>query len=291
MKNTQRVFWKGRARKKKSLAAWLLILLVFTFLGVLIIGPIVSLVIGAFQTGLMPVLRSITSAAFLRALNLTVRISILVVVIQLLLGTMIAWMLVRHKFPGKSILNGLVDVPFAVSGVVVGYMLLLLFGRTSMLFPVLDRMELRIAFAPPGIFLATLFVCFPFMIREMVPVIENLDRQQEFAAATLGASGWTSFWRVIFPQLKSGLIYGVTLTLARTLGEFGAVLVVGGGIQGRTETATVFIFRLMEERRFIEAYSAALLLGIFSVVIVLISDWLKHSLEKKKMTVRPDQPK
>lgn len=283
MKKTQSVF-----REKKSLAAWLLIILVFTFLGVLILGPIVSLVMGAFQTGPMPVLQSITSASFLRSLNLTVRISILVVVIQLVLGTMIAWMLVRHKFPGKSILNGLVDVPFAVSGVVVGYMLLLLFGRTSMLFPLLDRMGLRIAFAPPGIFLATLFVCFPFMIREMVPVIENLDRQQEFAAATLGASGWTSFWRIIFPQLKSGLIYGVTLTLARTFGEFGAVLVVGGGIQGRTETATVFIFRSMEERRFIEAYSAALLLGVFSVLIVFIADWLRRDHEKKKLIVSLD---
>ena len=278
-------------RKKKSLAEWMLILLVVAFLGVLIIGPIISLILGAFDNGLMPVLRSITSAGFRRSLGLTLQISILVVVIQLLLGTMIAWMLVRHNFPGKSILNGFVDVPFAVSGVVVGYMLLLLFGRTSMLFPFLDRMGWRIAFAPPGIFLATLFVCFPFMIREMVPVIENLDRQQEYAAATLGASGWTRFWRVIFPQLRSGIIYGLTLTIARTFGEFGAVLVVGGGIQGRTETATVYIFRSMEERRFIEAYSAALLLGIFSVLIVLISDWLKSSLENKKSTAHLKNPK
>lgn len=286
MKKSQTVM-----RKKKSIANWLLILLVVAFLGVLIIGPIISLVIGAFDNGLMPVLRSITSASFLQSLNLTLQISILVVVIQLVLGTMIAWMLVRHEFPGKSILNGFVDVPFAVSGVVVGYMLLLLFGRTSILFPFIDRMGWRIAFAPPGIFLATLFVCFPFMVREMVPVIENLDRQQEYAAATLGASGWTRFWRVIFPQLRSGIIYGLTLTIARTFGEFGAVLVVGGGIQGRTETATVYIFRSMEERRFIEAYSAALLLGIFSVLIVLISDWLKSSLEKKKTTARLDKPK
>jgi len=286
MKKSQRVI-----RKKKSLANWLLILLVIAFLGVLIIGPIIALVIGAFDNGLMPVLRSITSAAFMQSLNLTLQISILVVIIQLVLGTMIAWMLVRHNFPGKTILNGFVDVPFAVSGVVVGYMLLLMFGRTSMLFPLLDRIGLRVAFAPPGIFLATLFVCFPFMVREMVPVIENLDRQQEYAAETLGASGWTRFWRVIFPQLRSGIIYGLTLTIARTFGEFGAVLVVGGGIQGRTETATVYIFRSMEERRFIEAYSAALLLGIFSVLIVLASDWLKRSLEKKKLTVSPNKAK
>jgi sulfate/thiosulfate transport system permease protein len=206
----------------------------------------------------------------------------------LLVGTMIAWMLVRHEFPGKGLLNGLIDIPFAISPVVVGYMLLLLFGRNSLIYPLLDRFNYRIVFATPGMFLATLFVCFPFMVREMVPVIQNLDRGQEYAAATLGASGWTSFWRIIFPQLKSGLIYGMTLTLARAIGEFGAVLVVGGGVQGRTETATLFIFRSMEERRYIEAYSAALLLGVFSVLIVFLADWLKHSHEKKRLVLSVD---
>jgi len=274
--------------KRKSLSAWILIFLMGIYLGVLILGPIIALAAGAFQNGLLPVVRSITSAVFSQALVLTIRIAILVVVIQLLLGTMIAWMLVRHEFPGKSILNGLIDVPFAISPVVVGYMLLLLFGRNSLLFPLLDRMDFRVAFAMPGIFLATLFVCFPFMIREMVPVIENLDLQQEYAAATLGASSWTRFWRVIFPQLKSGLIYGMTLTLARAVGEFGAVLVIGGGVQGRTETATLFIFRSMEERRYIEAYSAALLLGLFSVLIVFIADGLRRAHEKKKLIVSLD---
>jgi sulfate transport system permease protein len=197
-------------------------------------------------------------------------------------------MLVRHEFPGIGLLNGLIDVPFAISPVVVGYMLLLLFGRNSLIYPLLDRFDYRIVFATPGMFLATLFVSFPFMIREMVPVIQNLDRGQEYAAATLGASHWTSFWRIIFPQLKSGLIYGMTLTLARAIGEFGAVLVVGGGVQGRTETATLFIFRSMEERRYIEAYSAALLLGAFSVVIVFLADWLKHSHEKKRLVLSVD---
>lgn len=275
-------------QEKKGIGGWLLIILMTIYLGVLIIGPIFALATGAFQNGLMPVFRSITSAVFSQALVLTMQIALLVVVIQLLLGTMIAWMLVRHEFPGKSLLNGLIDVPFAISPVVVGYMLLLLFGRNSPLFPLLDRMNYRVAFATPGMFLATLFVSFPFMIREMVPVIQNLDLQQEYAAATLGASRWTSFWRVIFPQLKSGLIYGMTLTLARAIGEFGAVLVVGGGVQGRTETATLFIFRSMEERRYIEAYSAALLLGAFSVLIVFVADWLKRAQEKKKHEISLD---
>ncbi|MBW6467289.1 MAG: sulfate ABC transporter permease subunit [Brevefilum sp.] len=273
---------------KKGLGGWFLIVVMVIYLGILIVGPIIALMTGAFQNGLMPAVRSISSAVFSQALALTMQIAILVVIIQLLVGTMIAWMLIRHEFPGKGILNGLIDVPFAISPVVVGYMLLLLFGRNSLIYPVLDRFNYRIVFATPGMFLATLFVCFPFMIREMVPVIQNLDRGQEYAAATLGASRWTSFWRIIFPQLKSGLIYGMTLTLARAIGEFGAVLVVGGGVQGRTETATLFIFRSMEERRYIEAYSAALLLGAFSVLIVFVADWLKRSHEKKRLVLSVD---
>ncbi len=270
-------------QEKKSIGGWLLIILMIIYIGLLIVGPIIALAAGAFQQGFLPAVRSITTPVFSQALALTLQIAILVVVIQLLVGTMIAWMLVRHEFPGKSLLNGLIDIPFAISPVVVGYMLLLLFGRNSPIFPVLDRYNYRIAFAAPGIFLATLFVCFPFMIREMIPIIKNLDLEQEYAASTLGANRWTRFWRIIFPQLKSGLIYGMTLTLARAIGEFGAVLVIGGGVQGRTETATLFIFRSMEERRYVEAYSAALLLGAFSVLIVYFADWLKQAHEKKKM--------
>jgi sulfate transport system permease protein len=164
-------------------------------------------------------------------------------------------------------------------------MLLLLFGRNGVFYPLLQALDLQNAFALPGMFLATLFVSLPFMVREMLPVISNLDRQQEFAAATLGANQWTIFWQVIFPQLKSALIYGISLTLARALGEFGAVLVIGGGVQGRTETATLFIFRSIEERQNIEAYIASILLGAFSVLIVSLADRFKN-IHKKKQTIK-----
>jgi sulfate transport system permease protein len=171
-----------------------------------------------------------------------------------------------------------------VSPVVVGYMLLLLFGRNGFLYPLLKTWNINIAFAVPGMFLATLFVSLPFMIREMIPVVTNLDRQQELAAATLGANTWITFWRIIFPQLKSALIYGVSLTLARALGEFGAVLVIGGGVQGKTETTTLFIYRSIEERRNIEAYTASILLGAFSVLIVSLADRFKN-LQKNKQNM------
>jgi len=266
--------------QKKGLGAWGIILLVMLYTGVLIIAPILALILGAFSEGLAPALKTLGSSIFIDALWLSLKIALLVVAVQTLMGTIVAWIIVRHDFKGKAFLKSLIDVPFAMSPVVVGYMLLLLFGRNGFLAPIIEPLGIKVAFAPPGIFLATLFVSLPFMIKEMIPVIENLDRKQEYAAETLGASSWTIFWRVIFPQLRTALIYGMTLTFARALGEFGAVLVIGGGIQGRTETTTMYIFRSLDERHFVEAYSAAILLGSFSVMIVLIADSIKRREEK-----------
>lgn len=268
---------------KKGWGSWLLILVVVIYTGFLLIAPIAALIKGAFQEGLSPFLKSITSPGLGKALLLSLEIALGVVVFQTLFGTMIAWVIVRQDFWGSSLINHLLDIPFAISPVVVGYMLLLLFGRNGLLSPIIEPLGIKVAFAVPGMFLATLFVCLPFMIREMIPAIKNLDRQQEYAAASLGANSLVRFWRVIMPQLKSALIYGTTLTLARALGEFGAVLVIGGGIQGRTETATLYIFRCLEERQFIQAYSTSILIGAFSVGIVLIADGLKKRHEAKQL--------
>ena len=265
-----------------SWGKWVIISLVIIYTGILILGPIFALILGAFDEGLGPVLNTLGSIALMEALWLSLKIALLVVAVQAVLGTVAAWIIVRHDFWGKAFLKSLIDVPFAMSPVVVGYMLLLLFGRNGFLSPIVEPLEIKVAFAPPGIFLATLFVSLPFMIKEMIPVIENLDRPQEYAAQTLGASGWTIFQHVIFPQLRTALIYGMTLTFARALGEFGAVLVIGGGIQGRTETTTMYIFRSLDERHFVEAYIAAILLGSFSVMIVLIADGFKRREEKRK---------
>ncbi len=262
--------------KKKGWGAWILILIVIGYLGFLILAPITALVIGAMQDGFSGIWHAVGSAQLLESLWLSVKIAVAVLLVQAVLGSVSAWVIVRHDFFGRSLLNGLIDIPFAISPVVVGYMLLLLFGRNGLFFPILEMLDIQVAFAVPGMFLATLFVSLPFMIREMIPVIEGLDRQQELAAATLGANRRTIFRRVIFPPLRTALIYGMTLTLARALGEFGAVLVIGGGVQGRTETATLFIFHALEERQYVEAYTASIILGLFSVVIVTIADWLRH---------------
>jgi len=253
-----------------------LIILVVGYLAFLILAPIIALANGAFSGGLSAVMQAITSPALSQSLLLSLKIAIGVVFVQLLLGTLVAWIIVRHNFRGKSLVNGLLDVPFSISPVVVGYMLLLLFGREGVFNPILEKTGIQVAFAVPGMFLATLFVALPFIIREMIPAIEHLDCQQEFAAATLGANQWTIFWKIRLPALKSALVYGTTLTLARALGEFGAVLVIGGGVQGKTETATLFIYRCLEERQYVAAYSASILLGLFSVLIVSLADWSRH---------------
>jgi sulfate/thiosulfate transport system permease protein len=253
----------------------LVIGLVFGYIFLLIAAPISALVFGAFRNGLGGVLQSLTAPEVISSFLRTLWIGMLVVVVHVAFGTAVAWIMVRHRFFGRGILNALIDMPFAVSPVVVGYMLLLLFGRNGILAPVLESLDIRVAFALPGMVMATLFVTLPFMVRELVPVLEEFNIQQEKAAATLGAKGWQIFWRVTLPALRWGFIYGITLTFARALGEFGAVLVVGGGIQGRTETATLYIYRALDEREYIGAYSAALALGLFSFLLVMGTDVLR----------------
>jgi sulfate transport system permease protein len=265
--------WLARTRGK--LVSWGLIAIVFAYVGILILAPLVALAFGAFERGLGAILESFNHSFVLISFWNTLWISLVVVVIHAIFGTIVSWVFVRHRFPGRGLINGLIDMPFAVSPVVAGYMLLLLFGRSGLLAPFVEATGIRIAFAFPGMVLATLFVTMPFMIRELVPVLEAFDIRQEKAAATLGANSWQTFWRVTFPALRWGLIYGVTLTFARALGEFGAVLVIGGAAQGSLMTTTLFIYHALEERQYIAAYSAALALGLFSLILVMGSDWLR----------------
>jgi sulfate transport system permease protein len=254
---------------------WLLIGSVVTYLAVIILVPLAALVAGAFAGGLGTIMAALGEPDVLGAFFRTLLISIIVVLIHAVCGTAVAWVLVRHDFRGRRLLNGLIDLPFAISPVVAGYMLLLLFGRQGLLTPALNAVGISVAFALPGMIIATLFVTLPFMVRELMPVLRAFGVEQERAAATLGASGWQIFWHVTFPALRWGFIYGLTLTFARALGEFGAVLVIGGNIQGQTETATGYIFRALDDRQYIGSYSAALVLGALSLLVIFGSEWLR----------------
>jgi sulfate transport system permease protein len=267
---------RSSAVVRRSWLKWLLIGIVVCYVGVIVLAPLIGLLAGAFSGGLEPIAAALSRPDVLSAFWRTLLISLVVVLVHAVFGTAVAWVLVRHDFRGRRVLNGIIDLPFAVSPVVAGYMLLLLFGRIGLLAPVLEVFDVKIAFALPGMMLATLFVTLPFMVRELVPVLQAFGVEQEQAAATMGASGWQTFRYVTFPALRWGFIYGLTLTFARALGEFGAVLVVGGGVQGQTETATLYIFRALDDRQYVGAYSAALVLGLISLLLVLGSDLLRR---------------
>lgn len=249
---------------------------VLAYAAILVLAPVWALITGAFAQGIGAIVTALSEPDVLGAFGRTIGIAVLVVIIHSVCGLALAWVLVRHRFPGRRVLNSLVNLPFAVSSVVVGYMLLLLFGRDGVLGPLMESLNIKVAYAMPGMILATLFVTLPFMVRELIPVLEAFGLEQEQAAATLGASGWQTFWLVTFPALRWGFIYGVVLTFARALGEFGAVLVIGGGVQGQTETTTLFIYRALDERQYVGAYSAALVLGLLSLGLVLGSELLRR---------------
>ena len=264
-----------RRRVEISWGPALLIGLVFLYVSVIILLPVCALVIGAFQKGIEAVVEALSEVRFIAAIMQTLGIGLAVIAVHALFGLITAWVMVRHRFTGRAFLNSLVNLPFAISSVVVGYMLLLLFGRGSILAPLLTTIHFQVAFAVPGMVLATLFVTLPFMTRELIPVLEKVSIEQEFAAATLGANDWQIFWKITFPALRWGFLYGVTLTFARAVGEFGAVLVIGGGIQGLTETATVYIYNALDGREYVAAYSTALVLGLLSLVLVTIFYFLR----------------
>lgn len=264
----------GQSRRRALIA------LVWLYVAFLILAPLAALVRGAFAQGLGAPAAALSQPDVRRAFLLTLEIALASIAVHAVFGALVAWVLVRQHFRGQRWLSAVIDLPFAVSAVVVGYMLLLIFGRNGLLGPWLSRLGIQIAFAWPGMLLATLFVTLPFMIRELMPLLEALGREPEQAAATLGANGWQTFWLVTFPALRWGFLYGLALTLARALGEFGAVLIIGGGIQGRTETATVFIYRALDERQYVGAYSAAMLLGLVSLGLVVGIDFLRRRYEK-----------
>ena len=261
---------------------WLLVGAVVAYVAALILAPLAAIVSGAFAAGPGAALASLAEPDVIAAFGRTLLIALIVVAVHAVFGTVVAWVLVRDRFAGRRLINALIDLPFAVSPVIAGYMLIVLFGRRGPLAPFTEALGVEVAFALPGMIIATLFVSLPFMVRELMPVLQAFDVEQEHAAATMGASGWQTFRHVTFPALRWGFIYGVTLTCARALGEFGAVLVVGGSVQGRTETATLYIFRALDDRQYVGASSAALALGVLSLALVLSTDLLRRREERAR---------
>jgi sulfate transport system permease protein len=236
------------------------------YLAALVAVPVVLVFWRALESGPATAWAAVTTPEALHALWLSVLIAAIAVPLNTVFGVLCALAIVRRRFRGHGLVNTVVDLPLALSPVVVGLALILVYGRTGWLGPTLSELDVRVVFALPGMVLATVFVSLPFVVREVVPVLRELGDEQEQAAATLGASGWQTFWRVTLPAIRWGIAYGVVLTTARTLGEFGAVSVVSGHIRGLTNTVPLHVEVLYNEYQFSAAFAVASLLVVLSLI-------------------------
>ncbi len=262
-----------------SAGRWLLLAVVLLWFSLLILFPIYGIILETVRNGLAIFVSFLSSSASLHAFWLTLWITLAAVVTNTILGTILALVFARQKFKGKLLLESLIDLPFAVSPVVAGFMFIILFGPQGWIGGWFEAANIKVIYALPGMLIATLFVTLPFVAREILPVLREFGREQEEAAATLGANAWQVFRRVTLPAVKWGLAYGITLTIARSIGEFGAVLVVSGSIINKTQTATLLIHDQFTDFNYAGAFSAALVLIIISFVILNFIQYLSRKKE------------
>lgn len=240
------------------------------YLFVLLIVPIGVILYRTFENGIMAFVESISTPAAISALNLSLLIVAIVVPLNVVFGIVVALALVRGRFPGRGVLQSVVDLPFAVSPIVVGVALIMLWGAGGW-FGGVESLGFTVIFGLPGMVIATIFVTLPFVVREVEPVLHEIGEEQEQAAATLGANAWQTFWRITLPAIRWGLTYGIVLTVARALGEFGAVIMVSSGFPGVSQTLTLLVHaRYIDDHNTFGAYSAATLLMAIAVLVLLL---------------------
>jgi sulfate transport system permease protein len=242
------------------------------YLALLLVFPVSMVFARAFGKGLGAVWQAVTDPAALHALWMTLLIASIAVAANTVFGIICATVLVRHSFRGKYLLSAVLDLPLAVSPVVVGLALLVIYGRTSPIGSWLAEMGIRIIFSTPGMILATIFVSLPFVVREVVPVMREIGTEQEQAASTLGASAFQTFRMVTLPAIRSGVAYGIVLTMARAIGEFGAVSIVSGKISGITETLTIYVASSFQSFDLVGCYTAAVILALIAIGTLLLTN-------------------
>lgn len=249
--------------------------LALAYLAAILVGPIVMVFYRTFENGTDAAWNAITSPEALHAFKLTLLITAIAVPLNTVFGIVVALAIVRRRFPGKGLLNAFVDLPLALSPVVVGLSLFLLYGRDGWFGGWLNRHDVQILFALPAMVLATVFVSLPFVAREVVPTLREIGHEQEQAASTLGASSWQTFWRITLPAIRWAVVYGVVLTTARCLGEYGAVAVVSGRVQGETETATLRVEERYDSFDLAGAYAISLVLAVIAVIVLVAMTVIK----------------
>ncbi|MCG3730221.1 sulfate ABC transporter permease subunit CysW [Vibrio cincinnatiensis] len=268
---------------------WSLIALALFWVTLLLIIPLVSIFQQAFASGLSSYLESLLEADTRHAIGLTLLVALLTVPINLVFGVLLAWAVTRFEFPGRKILVTLIDIPFAVSPVVAGLLYLLLYGSSGWLGAWLFERDLQIMFAWPGILLVTIFVTCPFVARELIPLMQQQGRSDEEAAVILGASWWQLFRRVTLPNIKWALIYGVILTNARAIGEFGAVAVVSGNIRGETNTLPLHVQLLYEDYQSEAAFASASLLAFIALLTLIFKAYVEWRQEHNQVKNNSEQ--
>jgi len=265
-----------RVTAEPPFVRWLLISGALLFLGLFLVVPLAAVFVEAFAKGVGYYFHTFNDANTLSAIKLTFIVAGIAVPLNCVFGVAAAWAIAKFDFRGKTVLITLIDLPFTVSPVVAGMVYVLLFGAQGLLGPWLSDHNIKIIFAVPGIVLATMFVTFPFVARELIPLMQAQGRTEEEAARVLGASGWQTFWRVTLPNIKWGLLYGVILCNARAMGEFGAVSVVSGHIRGQTNTIPLHVEILYNEYNSTGAFAVASLLTFLAFVTLALKTWVEH---------------
>lgn len=265
----------GSPARRKTPAAICLIGLALGFLCIFLLLPLLTVFVEALSKGLGPFLEALAEPDALSAIRLTLLVAAIAVPLNVAFGLAASWAIAKFDFPGRSVLVTFIDLPFSVSPVVAGLVYILLFGMNGLLGPVLREFDIQIIFAVPGIVLATVFVTFPFVARELIPLMQEQGREDEEAALSLGATGFETFCKVTLPNIRWGLLYGVLLCNARAMGEFGAVSVVSGHLRGLTNTMPLHVEILYNEYNFVAAFAVASLLAMLALVTLVVKTALE----------------
>ncbi len=275
MKKNDTLVRQGRMKEKTNWIPIILISLSIAYISLIIYIPAINVFYQAFHKGVAPFLANLSRADFLDAARLTLLLALVAVPLNTLFGLCAAWSIARHQFPGRTLLLSIIDLPLSISPVVAGLMLTLVYGRQGWFGGWFQDRGIDIIFAFPGMVLATIFVSMPFVVREVIPVLEEASVDEEEAARTLGASDWQIFWRVTLPNIRWGLMYGVLLTNARAMGEFGAVSVVSGNIANTTQSLPLFVEEAYKQYDTEAAFSAAVLLALLAAVTLILKEILE----------------
>lgn len=274
-------FEVNRATREPVFIKWTILGLALTFFAVFIFLPLVAVFVEAMRRGIEVYWQSLTQPDALSAIRLTLIATVVSVPLNLVFGIAAAWSIAKFEFPGKQLLITFIDLPFSVSPVIVGLSYVLVFGANGWFGEWLLARDIKIIFAVPGIVLATVFVTFPFIARELIPLMQAQGREEEEAAVVLGARGWQTFWYVTLPNIKWGLLYGVILCNARAMGEFGAVSVVSGHIRGMTNTLPLHVEILYNEYNFSASFAVASLLALLALVTLIIKTVVESRVQRQ----------